>query len=574
MRVRLKQTHVEWGFVVLLAGFCAVLSVLQYHWTGELSRAEAERMRAGINEQAQEFCRAFDSTLTRSCEALVPADENLNDDNREEIHVQQFQKWKSSNPRPIFSQVAVAVSTLFGSQLFGQDLTTGKLTPVAWPSDWNSLQMLFSRRPMGGPPPYENPQGLLFALPVFNARSWSNGPPDRVGGFGGPGSPGERGPPFGRGRPPEMEWVIFELDTNYLRDTWLPELTRRYLNPGAHAFNNVVIKTVSSPRTVIFSSPVQSTNTFESPVTIAFNRQGRSPDARRGPGAEFCWELQVRPHWGAVDAIVDASRRRNLTVALLLNGLIFAAGFALLVHTRRSRKLSQAQMAFVANVSHEIRTPLTVIRGAGHNLLRGVAREPGQIEQYSRLIIQHAEQLTNMVEQVLELAGVRKNASASVHAPVAVADVLREAVAATRQDTETAHCEVHLELTPGLPPVVGDAPALRRVFQNLITNAAKHGGQGGWIGIAATRVESGNPPMIEIKVADRGPGIPMEELTEIFKPFFRGAAAQAGQVRGSGLGLSLVREIVEAHGGTVWAESQFGHGSTFIVRLPASNGIA
>ena len=154
-----------------------------------------------------------------------------------------------------------------------------------------------------------------------------------------------------------------------------------------------------------------------------------------------------------------------------------------------------------------------------------------------------------------------------------IAGVLREAVAATKQDTEAAHCEVQLELSPGLPRVIGEASALRRVFQNLITNAAKHGGQGGWIGISAASAEAGNPPMIEIKVADRGPGIPKAELPEIFKPFFRGAAAQAGQIRGSGLGLSLVREIVEAHGGTVSAESQFGHGAVFVVRLPAAETI-
>ena len=127
MRARLKQTHVEWGFIALLAGFCVVLSALQYHWTGEVSRAEAEHLRAGINEQAQNFCRAFDSELSDSCTALTPNGEDLNDSNRETIHVQHFQKWKSGNPRPLFSRVAVAVSTTFGSQLFEQDQTTGKL---------------------------------------------------------------------------------------------------------------------------------------------------------------------------------------------------------------------------------------------------------------------------------------------------------------------------------------------------------------------------------------------------------------------------------------------------------------
>jgi signal transduction histidine kinase len=570
MRARLQQTHVEWGFIALLAGFCVVLSVLQYHWTGEVSRAEAEHLRTEINEQAQHFGQAFDSALSDGCAALTPNGEDLNDSNREPIHVQHFQKWKSGNPRPIFSRLAVAVSTPSGSQLLEQDQTTGMLAPLAWPSEWNSLHQLFSRRQMNGPPPFEFPQGFLFASPVFSGHPGSNAPPDQTGTSGNVESPGGRGPPFGRGRPAEIEWMIFELDTNYLRNTWLPALTRRYLNPEEQPFNDVEIRAILPPRTMIYSSPADATNNFETPVKVSFNRQGRDSDVHRGPGADFCWELEVRPHFGAVEAVVDAARRRNLAVALLLNGLIFAAGFALLVHTRRSRELAQAQMAFVANVSHELRTPLTVIRGAGHNLLRGVAREPGQIEQYSRLIIQHAEQLTNMVEQILGLAGAKKYSSAASREPVAIAGVLREAVAATKQDIDAAHCEVHSELSPGLPPVIGDASALRRAFQNLITNAAKHGGQGGWIGIAATNAEAGDAPMIEIKVADRGPGIPQAELTEVFKPFFRGAAAQAGQIRGSGLGLSLVREIVEAHGGTVSVESQYGHGAVFVVRLPAS----
>jgi len=565
---RLKQTHVEWGFIVLLAGICAVLSALQYHWTGEVSRAEAEHLRAEINEQAQGFCQAFDSVLSDSCAMLTPNGEELNDDNRETIHVRHFQKWKSANPRPIFSRVGVVVSTLSGSQLLEQDQTTGKLTPVSWPLAWASLRQLFSRRPMGGPSAFEFPQGILFASPVFNGRPGSGGRPDPTNAPGNGESPGDRGPFFGRGRPGESEWIIFQLDTNYLCDTWLPELTRRYLNPAAQPLNDIEITAALPPQTVIYSSPASATNNIETPVKIQFNRQGRDADMRRGPGADFCWELGVRPHLGAVEAVVDAARRRNLAVALLLNGLIFAAGFALLIHTRRSRQLAQAQMAFVANVSHELRTPLTVIRGAGHNLLHGVAREPGQIEQYSRLIIQHAEQLTNMVEQILELAGARKNALAARDS-VDIGAILRDAVAATKQETDAAHCEVHLELPEHLPSILGDGAALRRVFQNLIANAAKHGGQGGWIGLSATNAEINHQPMIAIKVADRGPGIPKDELPEIFKPFFRGAAAQSRHVRGTGLGLSLVREIVEAHGGAVSAESGVGHGAIFTVRLPA-----
>ena len=351
------------------------------------------------------------------------------------------------------------------------------------------------------------PERVLFAFPVFSGRSGDGGFFEPAGARGNNESPGGRGQSFGRGPPAENEWMIFELDTNYLRNTWLPDLTRRYLNPDAQPFNDVEIRTVLPPRTVIYSSPGAVANTAEVPVKVSFNRQGRDSEMHLGPGMDYCWELEVRPHLGAVEAVVDAARRRNLAVALLLNGLIFAAGFALLVHTRRSRQLAQAQMTFVANVSHELRTPLTVIRGAGHNLLRGVAREPGQIEQYSRLIIQHAEQLTNMVEQILGLAGARNNSSAASREPVNLAEVLREAVAATKQDTDAAHCEIHLELPPDLLPVLGEASALAPRFSKPDHQRRQawrtrrvdwhYGGQ---------RRKSADSPMIEIKVADRGAG--------------------------------------------------------------------
>jgi len=550
---------IDGRFAGLLAGFCAVLSVLQYHWTGQISQAEAEHLRTGINEQAQLFGLAFDAELTKSCEALVPRDEDLNDANREAVHLQHFQEWKSGRPRPIFGRVQVMVPTLGSFKFFEQDLATGELVPANSPPESNPFRQDFSRRPGNGPPPFDNFNGTKF--PVFVGQPDNNRPP-------------AGGPPRNNGRPFENEWMIFELDTNYLCNTWLPALSRSYLNPPDHPFNDLEVKTVAPPGTLIFSSPAQAENRSGAPITVMFNHQGRDPENHRGPGGDPAWQLGVRPHPGALEAIVAVSHRRNLTVAVLLNAMIFLAGLALVQQTRRSRQLAEAQMNFVATVSHELRTPLTVIRGAGHNLLRGVAHEPGQIEQYSKLIIQHTEQLTEMVEQILGLAGIRQNAAAMARDPVAIAETLREAVAATAPDARSAQCEVQLELPPGLPWVNGDAAALRRVFQNLITNAAKHGGQGGWIGITVAAVEIDRAPMIEIKVADRGPGIPKAELPDIFKPFFRGAAAQAMHIRGSGLGLSLVREIVQAHGGTISAASQFGHGAVFVVRLPASKEMA
>lgn len=517
-------------------------------------------MRGGISEQAQQLCNAFDSALTKNCTALMPGEEIPNDQNRAAVHARLFEKWKSANPPPLFSRIAVLLRTPDDFEFFELNQSNGELTRRPWPPEWNFLRRKLATRMGHGSPSQEDPDGSILEFPVFGAPpDGQNNPP-----------PDDGNPPPEGGRRGENEWVILELDTNYLCHTWLPELTGKYLKLNDRTAYDIVVKTILPPRSVVYSSSSEALNNSETPVTLRFNRQGRDPDNLRGPPPDFRWSLEVRPHPGALESIVSASRRRNLAVAILLNALILAAGLALVRLTRRSRQLAEAQMNFVANVSHELRTPLTVIRGAAHNLKRGVVKQSDQIEKYSDLIMQHAEQLGEMVEQVLQLAGVKKNQSAAVRQPVELAGVLNEAVAATAHDTQAAQCKVELEIPPSLPAVAGDAAALRRVFQNLITNAAKHGGFGGWIGITAVSMEDGGKPGVEIHVADRGPGIPRSELSRIFQPFFRGAAAQAKQIRGSGLGLNLVREIVEAHGGNISVRSETGHGAVFIVRLPAA----
>lgn len=168
-----------------------------------------------------------------------------------------------------------------------------------------------------------------------------------------------------------------------------------------------------------------------------------------------------------------------------------------------------------------------------------------------------------MVEQILALAGTQRS-SAMQGQPLSLVGVLNDAIAATAPETQAAQCAIEWEPPTALPMMSGDAAALRRVLQNLITNAAKHGGEGRWIGVTAT---NGNGH-IEVEVRDRGPGIPEAELAAIFKPFVRGERAQAAQVRGSGLGLSLVREIVVAHGGSGSVRNE--NGAIFTVKLPVA----
>jgi signal transduction histidine kinase len=143
-------------------------------------------------------------------------------------------------------------------------------------------------------------------------------------------------------------------------------------------------------------------------------------------------------------------------------------------------------------------------------------------------------------------------------------------VAATAAATAPGRVDVDLAVAEHLPAVAGDEAALRRVFQNLAGNAVKYGADAGWIGITAVRGAS----TIDVSVSDRGIGIAAADQSRIFDPFYRAPDVVAAQIQGAGLGLSLVKRIVEAHGGRITLQSAPGQGSTFTVSLPVFRGDA
>src|SRR5580700_9816333 len=119
-----------------------------------------------------------------------------------------------------------------------------------------------------------------------------------------------------------------------------------------------------------------------------------------------------------------------------------------------------------------------------------------------------------------------------------------------------AGCAVETHIDPGLPLVMADPMALKQALQNLFNNAAKYGtGGANWIGVSASQANGDEKGMVEIRVADHGPGIPADEQEHIFEPFFRGRRAVQDQIHGTGLGLNLTKRIVEAHGGTIRVKS-------------------
>jgi two-component system sensor histidine kinase SenX3 len=278
------------------------------------------------------------------------------------------------------------------------------------------------------------------------------------------------------------------------------------------------------------------------------------------------WRLMLTHSAGSLDAAVRSARRRNMAVSTSVLGVLGASMGLLILSTRRAQRLARQQMEFVAAVSHELRTPLAVIRSAAENLADGVVRDDQQIRKYGDLMRTEGRRLTEMVEQILEFAGIQSGQRGFALRAVRLEPLLDDIVSSSTAVSSGADMDVHIELSEDLPPVLGDETALRRVFQNLISNAMKYGAGGGWIGISAGK--SGAD--VRIVVADKGMGISASDQARIFEPFYRGGDAVEAGIQGAGLGLSLVQRIVEAHGGRVTVNSQPGAGSEFIVHLPAA----
>jgi signal transduction histidine kinase len=279
----------------------------------------------------------------------------------------------------------------------------------------------------------------------------------------------------------------------------------------------------------------------------------------------------VRHRAGSLDAVTSRARWRNLTVIAGLLLLMVATATALMRFTRRAQRLAELQMNFVAGVYHELRTPLTVIHTAAYNLRGKLASNPAQVERYGALIQQESGRLKELVEQVLRFAGAEAGYVIDKPEPVSVEKVIEETLDSAKLLLDSTGCTVEKKIQAGLPSVLGDRVALKHALGNLLSNAAKYGTKGGnWIGVFASKADDNEHPAVEVRIADRGQGIPAAEQDQIFEPFFRGRRAIEDQVHGTGLGLNLARKIVEAHGGSIRVTSEPEKGTEFTVRLPAA----
>ena len=323
--------------------------------------------------------------------------------------------------------------------------------------------------------------------------------------------------------------------------------------------------------------PPQSAATVDTNVVvIEAKRDDGTVAVRRAEfGGEGDWRLVVKHRAGSLEAAVAAARTRNFVLSSGILALLATAIGLIVVSARRADRLARQQLEFVAAVSHELRTPVSVIGAAAVNLADGLVEDPKRVKQYGSTIQSEARRLGETVERVLQLAGIAAGRAAAARTALSVPALVEDAVAATRAESDAAGVTIevvigdelrHSPTDPyGVQRVVGDATALRSAIQNLMSNAIKYGGEARWVRVSA---KSLSHKATRITVEDRGLGIDAEDRKHIFEPFYRGREAVSRQIQGSGLGLHLVRRIIESHGGTISVDTETGRGSTFTIDLP------
>lgn len=229
----------------------------------------------------------------------------------------------------------------------------------------------------------------------------------------------------------------------------------------------------------------------------------------------------------------------------------------------QDKEAEQIKNQLLSTVSHELRTPLASIKGFATTLLRQDVRwDEATQRDFLRIIEEESNRLEELIDNLLDMSQVEAGALRIHREPVQIRRLVREAVETAQRTTET-HWFV-MDLPAELPRVWADPRRMRQVLNNLLENAIKYAPEGGQITVTCEMDENN----VLVSIADQGQGIPGEYLDRIFDRFFQVDGASTRKTGGSGLGLAIAKGILEAHGGTIWAESNAGQGSVLRFTLP------
>ena len=265
--------------------------------------------------------------------------------------------------------------------------------------------------------------------------------------------------------------------------------------------------------------------------------------------------------------LADLGRSRSglYMWSLILVGFALVSGIAYTVRSvMHEARLSRLKTDFVSSVSHDLRTPLTSIRMFSETLRAGRYATEEERREFLQIIIEEAERLSRLTERILDFSRMEAGRKSYRKTTTDVASLVDHALRASKPMIDAADFTVEVETQENLPQITVDRDAMVEVLINLFTNAIKYSPDARWMGVLITA----DAEEVRIAVTDHGIGIRKVDHARIFEKFYRVDTRRAAEVGGSGIGLSLVKHIIDTHGGTIEVQSKPGAGSTFAVRLP------
>lgn len=279
------------------------------------------------------------------------------------------------------------------------------------------------------------------------------------------------------------------------------------------------------------------------------------------------WRVEVFQDESAAKGVPLIRNIFFWTILALLIIVFFGSG--LIIRTIiQEVNLLNLKSEFIASVSHEFKTPLTAMGAILERLLSNEVEDPKKAQEYYRTLSHDSERLKRLVKNVLDFTKIEDGKKEYKLMATDIARLVRQEVESFQKENELAGFTVETRIDENIPPVLADEDALRQALHNILDNAAKFSGREKNIDVAVTRQSNS----VEIAVEDRGIGIPENEQKKVFEKFYRGKQASSVSPTGTGLGLTLVKHIMDAHGGDVVIRSQPGKGTCVSLILPLEKG--
>lgn len=527
------KSHALWvGMAAVIVPLLAHIA-LQYRSLSELETTMPWARRALMRKQLQELTREITRTFQTKIEDQLNVPGSGFDDRRESEIITHFKEHEFKGAERLFIGTVSQRNDRTYASIFFYNASKGALEREPGSAQWraahaaaaNWIAMTMTDTPALAPQltvDERDPNNRIVVKPILNSASHVVGVTGAI------------------------------ISETYFRKVLLPEAIRTTIDRAyAQEPDEVIITVTDSKENIVFSNQKPD--------------QGEPEAGGSFPFIFKDWYLGIRMRNVSENQLARQYFIYNLSLSIVASLLLIGGAFLALRTASRAMKLSQMKADFVSNVSHELRTPLASIRVFGEFLKLGRVRDPQKTAEYGAYIETESRRLTQLIDNILDFSRIESGQKTYrfEYADLSqlVADTLRVFLVRLEQSGFEISFDAPAE---PLPEALVDSEAMAQAFINVLDNAVKYSGDARRIGV---RVGS-EPGWVTVSVSDDGIGMESDELDKIFEKFYRVSTGLVHDVKGSGLGLSIVRHVIDAHQGRVTVQSKPGQGTTFTLYLP------